>query len=69
MNKLALAATLDAAAMTPPRCNAAPRRIMSLLRRWRERTHSRRLCELDDHILRDIGLTRDALLRKVPRPF
>jgi uncharacterized protein YjiS (DUF1127 family) len=28
-----------------------------------------RLCELDDHILRDIGQTRDALLRETTRPF
>jgi hypothetical protein len=27
------------------------------------------LCELDDDILRDIGLTRDALLRETTRPF
>jgi uncharacterized protein YjiS (DUF1127 family) len=34
------------------------------------RAHSRRqLCKLDDHILRDIGLTRDALLREATRQF
>ena len=27
------------------------------------------LCKLDDHILRDIGLTRDAQLGKTTRPF
>ena len=27
------------------------------------------LCELDDHILQDIGLTREALLRETTRPF
>ena len=26
-------------------------------------------CELDDHILQDIGLTREALLRETARPF
>jgi uncharacterized protein YjiS (DUF1127 family) len=56
-----------AAATRQPRRNPAHRRVIALLRRWREcaRT-SPQLCELDDHILRDIGLTRDALLRKQP---
>jgi len=38
---------------------------MDLLTRWRERTRALRqeriLCELDDHMLQDIGLTRYAL--------
>ena len=37
-------------------------RGMDLLRHWQERIASRRqlgrLCDLDDHILQDIGLTR-----------
>jgi uncharacterized protein YjiS (DUF1127 family) len=46
-----------------PRGFTALQRITNLLRRWRERVLSRpRLYELDDHILRDIGLTREALL-------
>jgi uncharacterized protein YjiS (DUF1127 family) len=46
------------------------RRLIRLLRRWRERAHSRReLRELDDHILQDIGLSRDTLLREPRRPF
>jgi uncharacterized protein YjiS (DUF1127 family) len=50
--------------------NPALRRVIGLLRRWRERAHSRpQLCELDDHILQDIGLTREALLRETARPF
>ncbi len=41
----------------------ALRRVIGLLRRWRERVQSRpQLYDLDDHILRDIGLTREALL-------
>jgi uncharacterized protein YjiS (DUF1127 family) len=41
----------------------ALRRVIGLLRRWRERVQSRpQLYELDDRILRDIGLTRVALL-------
>ena len=43
---------------------------LGLLRRWRERAYSsRQLCELDDHILRDIGLTRDEVLHEAARPF
>jgi uncharacterized protein YjiS (DUF1127 family) len=58
------------AATQPSRRNSVVQRVMGLLRRWRERAHSRRrLYELDDHILRDIGLTRDALLREATRPF
>jgi uncharacterized protein YjiS (DUF1127 family) len=56
-----------AAATRQPRRNPAHRRVIASLRRWRERARtSPQLCELDDHILRDIGLTRDALLRKQP---
>jgi uncharacterized protein YjiS (DUF1127 family) len=40
---------------------------------WRERIRSRHqlrgLSDLDDHLLRDIGLTRGALLWKAVRPF
>jgi uncharacterized protein YjiS (DUF1127 family) len=58
------------AARQPPRGNTALRRVIGLLRRWRERAHTRRqLCELNDHILQDIGLIRDALLREATRPF
>ena len=54
----------------PARGDTALRRVFSLLRRWLERAHSRRqLCELDDHILQDIGLTRDAVRREATRPF
>jgi uncharacterized protein YjiS (DUF1127 family) len=70
MNDLALAAALFAAAMPPPRRNAPFRRVIDLLRRRRERAHSgRRLYQLNDHILRDIGLTREALLRDAASPF
>ncbi|MGC2199805.1 MAG: DUF1127 domain-containing protein [Stellaceae bacterium] len=74
MNKLAFTAAataaLGGAAVRPPRRNAALQRVMGLMRRWRERAHSHRgLCELNDHTLQDIGLTRDALLREAPRPF
>ena len=46
------------------RSGAWLRVVMDLPRRWRERTRARRqernLCELDDHMLQDIGLTRSA---------
>jgi len=61
---------LAQAATRPPRRNTALRNVLGLLRRWRERAYSRRqLCELDDHILRDIGLTRDEVLREAARRF
>ncbi len=50
--------------------NTTLRRLMGLLRRWRERAHSRPdLCEVDDRILQDIGLKRDALPHKPTAPF
>lgn len=53
--------------------NTALQQVIGLLRRWRERIRSRRqlgrLCDLDDHILQDIGLTRTDLLREAARPF
>ena len=53
-----------------PRRNTTPRRLMGLLRRWRERAHSRPdLCEVDDRILEDIGLRRDALPHKPTAPL
>jgi len=49
-------------AMRPDGRNTILRRLIGLLR-WRDRAHSRSdLCELDDRILQDIGLRRDALL-------
>ena len=53
-----------------PGRNSVLRRVMRLLQRWRERTRTHpQLCELDDYILRDIGLTRDALLCESTRPY
>ena len=53
-----------------PRRNSVLRRVIRLLQLWRERTRSHpQLCELDDYILRDIGLTRDALLCESTRPY
>jgi len=53
--------------------DAPLRWIRASLRHWRERMRSRRqlrdLCELDDHILQDIGLTKAALRCKAKKPF
>ena len=55
------------------RLNAAVQQAIGLLRRLLEAMRSRRqlggLCHLDDHILKDIGLTRSELLYKAKRPF
>ena len=49
------------------------RRVISFLRGWKERMRSRReirnLCDLDDHILQDIGLTKTALRYETEKPF
>jgi uncharacterized protein YjiS (DUF1127 family) len=68
---------LQAAAPAParvykrsPRRFTALRRLFSLLRARRERTQSRpELGELNDHILKDIGLFREALLFKATWTF
>jgi uncharacterized protein YjiS (DUF1127 family) len=57
-------------ATRPPGRNPILRRLTDLLRRRRDRAHSRAdLCELDDWILQDIGLRRDALLGSPTRSF
>lgn len=70
--------------MTRPATSAARRRGLShpmahrigialaiaTLGRWLERSAQRRaLSELDDHRLRDIGITRQAAGREARRPF
>jgi uncharacterized protein YjiS (DUF1127 family) len=68
------------AATRPPRRggsnirhNTALQQLIVLLRRWRERIQARRqlagLCDLDDHILQDIGLTRSELRCEARTPF
>lgn len=45
-------------------------RIPSILYLWHERARQRRhLMELDDHLLKDIGLTRGDVYRESHRPF
>lgn len=55
------------------RARAGLGRIIELIARWRRRAAARRelraLCELDDYILRDIGLTRSELRDEATRPF
>lgn len=49
-----------------PRIN----RLGRLFRIWRSlRKQRTRLADLDDHILRDIGVTRDMALKESKRPF
>jgi uncharacterized protein YjiS (DUF1127 family) len=53
-----------------PRRVTAVRCVIGLLRRWRERVPLRpQLCELDDHLLQDIGFTREARLSEAARLF
>ena len=51
------------------RVRALLRPLSRLIRLWRARALARRqlrtLCDLDDHVLRDIGLTREALRYQV----
>jgi uncharacterized protein YjiS (DUF1127 family) len=55
------------------RPSTALQRITGLLSLWRERIRARRhlrgLCQLDDHILQDIGLIRSALRCEAEKPF
>jgi uncharacterized protein YjiS (DUF1127 family) len=45
-------------------------RSIATIRRWRRRVRSRQqLRELNDHILKDIGLSRDAVAYEVAKPF
>lgn len=44
-------------------------RLPSMARWWRIRRERRQLLELDDHMLRDVGLTRAQARREAARPF
>ena len=45
------------------------RRIVAAIRLWSDRSRSRQeLRELSDHLLKDIGLRREHLVYKFPRP-
>jgi uncharacterized protein YjiS (DUF1127 family) len=44
--------------------------IWTVLLRWQEREEMRsRLADMDDRILKDVGLTREDLLREIAKPF
>ena len=51
----------------------ALQQLIGLLRRWQERIRTRRqlarLCDLDDYILQDIGLTPSELHCEAEKPF
>lgn len=48
----------------------AAKRLVALLDVWARRRHDRRvLAELDERLLRDIGIDRQAALREAERPF
>ncbi len=44
--------------------------IVHTMHVWQERARARRqLAELDDHLLRDIGVDRDSLRHEIDKPF
>lgn len=48
----------------------AAKRLVAVLGVWARRRHDRRvLAELDDHLLRDIGIDRQMAMREAERPF
>jgi uncharacterized protein YjiS (DUF1127 family) len=53
--------------------NSTFAQALEILRRWRHRARSRRqlghMCDLDDRLLRDIGMTRADALAEVAKPF
>jgi uncharacterized protein YjiS (DUF1127 family) len=79
---MTLQTMFDAARATQPsrrggtrqvRPSTALHRVTALFGFWRERIRARRqlrgLCQLDDHILKDIGLTRSALRCEAEKAF
>ena len=71
------AGRLGAPLSTPPSAEArgvsplsAIRRIISAIRLWRARAHSRQqVRELSGHLLKDIGLMRENVGYEFPKPF
>jgi uncharacterized protein YjiS (DUF1127 family) len=59
-----------AAAAPPHRSQAARAWLMATLREWLRRSRTRsQIDELDEHLLRDIGLTRAAVRAESSKPF
>jgi len=53
-----------------PAAGAAGRRALAAAYAWNRRRHERRtLAELDDHLLRDIGIDRHQALVEASKPF
>jgi len=53
-----------------PRRRSAVAHALATLRRWRRRAEERaHLARLDDHALRDIGVTRAEALVLIDKPF
>jgi uncharacterized protein YjiS (DUF1127 family) len=48
---------------------AAMRHVLFVLSAWQRRSAGRRLTELDDYLLHDIGLTRADVEMALPKPF
>jgi uncharacterized protein YjiS (DUF1127 family) len=61
-----------AIAWTHTIAHRAPRRygLFALVRTWYRRARERQaLAQLDEHLLRDCGLTRDQVRHEVDKPF
>jgi uncharacterized protein YjiS (DUF1127 family) len=57
-------------AWAPAERGSALGRCQDLLRIWLQRSRQRRaLSELDDHLLRDIGVARREAVREAAKPF
>jgi uncharacterized protein YjiS (DUF1127 family) len=53
-----------------PALGAGLRSLLGRIRAWRERARQRRhLAGLNDHMLRDIGLTRGDVMAESSKPF
>jgi len=69
-NTMPLQTTLSSTQGRSPRRNSVLTHVIRILQRWRERARPHpHLYELDDYILGDIGLTRDALLCESIRSY
>jgi uncharacterized protein YjiS (DUF1127 family) len=56
--------------IVPPAAAEQPGRLVALLREWLHRSRTRStIRELDDRMLRDIGLTRGDALVEADKPF
>jgi uncharacterized protein YjiS (DUF1127 family) len=65
-----LAATVRCPTAIMPSATALPRGALSTILSWADRRRQRHaLAELDDHLLRDIGLTRHQARVEMGKPF